>query len=650
MKAALKIPKSLDFQRLGLKVGLEIHQQLETSRKLFCECPPITVSHEELAKAPRIRRELRVAKSELGEIDVAAAFEVQRGRVFEYIAPPSASCLVELDEEPPHEMSREALVIGLAIALALHAKPVDEVHVMRKIVVDGSNTTGFQRTAIIAMNGYVDTSFGKVGIQTVTLEEDAARKIEEHDNVVVYALDRLGIPLVEISTAPDIHSPEQAKEVAETIGILMRLTGKVKRGLGTIRQDINLSISGSPKIEIKGVQRLELLPKVIANEARRLYGLLMIRDELRRRNVKPNDVMSQKPVDVTDLLRDCGSRIVRSALQRGERVYALKLPKFDGILGIELQEGRRFGTELADYVKQWTGLKGLIHSDELPAYGITEDYVQAIRDRLEMGNLDAFVIVIGPTNKVLRALDIVKERAAYAVIGIPKETRAANDDGTTRYMRPQPGAARMYPETDIPPIVVTDELLNEARKLVPPPPTEELTKLVNTYGLSRDLAKQILLSGYLRVFEDLAKECRSFSPSMIASVFTSVAGELRKLGIELSEIPDAVIREVILVADSMNLGKDGLVALLMEVGKRGVKIPEKVRELVEALGIKPLDLESVRKEVEEVINNHMNEIMARGERAFSFVMGKVMSRLRGRVDGKLVAKIVMEELSKIFKG
>ena len=650
MKAALKIPKSLDFQRLGLKVGLEIHQQLETSRKLFCECPPITVSHEELAKAPRIRRELRVAKSELGEIDVAAAFEVQRGRVFEYIAPPSASCLVELDEEPPHEMSREALVIGLAIALALHAKPVDEVHVMRKIVVDGSNTTGFQRTAIIAMNGYVDTSFGKVGIQTVTLEEDAARKIEEHDNVVVYALDRLGIPLVEISTAPDIHSPEQAKEVAETIGILMRLTGKVKRGLGTIRQDINLSISGSPKIEIKGVQRLELLPKVIANEARRLYGLLMIRDELRRRNVKPNDVMSQKPVDVTDLLRDCGSRIVRSALQRGERVYALKRPKFDGILGIELQEGRRFGTELADYVKQWTGLKGLIHSDELPAYGITEDYVQAIRDRLEMGNLDAFVIVIGPTNKVLRALDIVKERAAYAVIGIPKETRAANDDGTTRYMRPQPGAARMYPETDIPPIVVTDELLNEARKLVPPPPTEELTKLVNTYGLSRDLAKQILLSGYLRVFEDLAKECRSFSPSMIASVFTSVAGELRKLGIELSEIPDAVIREVILVADSMNLGKDGLVALLMEVGKRGVKIPEKVRELVEALGIKPLDLESVRKEVEEVINNHMNEIMARGERAFSFVMGKVMSRLRGRVDGKLVAKIVMEELSKIFKG
>lgn len=650
MKAALKIPKSLDFQRLGLKVGLEIHQQLETSRKLFCECPPITVSHEELAKAPRIRRELRVAKSELGEIDVAAAFEVQRGRVFEYIAPPSASCLVELDEEPPHEMSREALVIGLAIALALHAKPVDEVHVMRKIVVDGSNTTGFQRTAIIAMNGYVDTSFGKVGIQTVTLEEDAARKIEEHDNVVVYALDRLGIPLVEISTAPDIHSPEQAKEVAETIGILMRLTGKVKRGLGTIRQDINLSISGSPKIEIKGVQRLELLPKVIANEARRLYGLLMIRDELRRRNVKPNDVMSQKPVDVTDLLRDCGSRIVRSALQRGERVYALKLPKFDGILGIELQEGRRFGTELADYVKQWTGLKGLIHSDELPAYGITEDYVQAIRDRLEMENLDAFVIVIGPTNKVLRALDIVKERAAYAVIGIPKETRAANDDGTTRYMRPQPGAARMYPETDIPPIVVTDELLNEARKLVPPPPTEELTKLVNTYGLSRDLAKQILLSGYLRVFEDLAKECRSFSPSMIASVFTSVAGELRKLGIELSEIPDAVIREVILVADSMNLGKDGLVALLMEVGKRGVKIPEKVRELVESLGIKPLDLESVRKEVEEVINNHMNEIMARGERAFSFVMGKVMSRLRGRVDGKLVAKIVMEELSKIFKG
>jgi len=646
MKAALKVPKNLDFHKIGLKVGLEIHQQLDTKRKLFCECPPIIVSHEELSRSPRIRRELRIAKSELGEVDVAAAFEVQRGRVFEYIAPPSASCLVELDEEPPHEISYEALVIGLAVALALNAKPVDEVHVMRKIVVDGSNTTGFQRTAIIAMNGWIETTFGRVGIQTITLEEDAARKLEERENVVVYALDRLGIPLIEISTAPEIHTPTQAKEVAETIGILLRLTGKAKRGLGTIRQDINLSINGSPKIEIKGIQRLELLPKVIANEARRLYGLLLIREELLRRGASPNEVLSQEVFDVTDLFKDCNSRIIRSAMSRGEKVYAVKLPRFDGILGVELQENRRFGTELADYVRQWTGLKGLIHSDELPAYGISEDLVKSLREYLDVGEKDAFVIVVGPQNKVLKALNVVKERAAQAIIGIPKETRAANEDGTTKYMRPQPGSARMYPETDVPPIVVTEELLREARKLVPPSPTKKLEELVKVYGLSKDLAKQILLGGYLKLFEELTSACKTFTPSLIASIFTSLAGELRKHGIEISEIPDDVLREVVVLADAHSLGKDGLVMLITEVSKRGITQANEVRRILDELKLHRLDLESIRLEIKKVIEENKDVVLNKGDRAFSFIMGKVMSKLRGRVDGKLVAAIVKEELSK----
>ncbi len=649
MKASIMVPKDLDYSALGLKVGLEIHQQLATSRKLFCNCKPIIVSAEELERSPRIRRELRVTRSELGEIDVAAAFEVQRKRVFEYIAPPSASCLVELDEEPPHELSREALIIGLAIALALNAKPVDEVHVMRKIVVDGSNTTGFQRTAIIATGGYVDCPSGRVRIQTITLEEDAARKIEERENIVVYALDRLGVPLIEISTAPDIHSPQHAKEVAETIGLLMRLTYRVRRGIGTIRQDINLSIKGAPKIEIKGIQRLDLLPKVIANEVRRLYGLLLIRDELKKRNAKKEEIESQQPLDVTDYLKDCNSKLIKSAIRRGERVYALKLPYFDGLLGVELQEGRRFGTELADYVRQWTGLKGLIHSDELPAYGIDESAVNELRKILRTSDLDAFVIVIGPHKKALRALEVVKDRAAYAIIGIPKETRAANDDGTTRYMRPQPGAARMYPETDIPPIRITKELIEEAMKLVPPPPHEKLRQLMVSYGLSKDLAHQIMLSEYLPLFEELASRCKRLVSTLIASLFTSIAGELRREGIDIYEIPEEVLREVMVEADKRDLPKEAVVGIIKEIYLRKAYSIDEAKKIVESFSTSIISADEVRRIVREFIDNNIDEIRKRGERAFSYVMGKIMSKLRGKVEGRIVANIVKEELNKVFK-
>jgi len=644
MKASITIPKKLDYEEIGLKVGLEIHQQLATSRKLFCNCRPVVLPLDRLRNAPRIRRELRVGRSELGEVDVAAAFEIQRKRVFEYIAPREASCLVELDEEPPHDLSREALVIALAIALAMHSLPVDEVHVMRKIVVDGSNTTGFQRTAIVALGGYVDCPSGRVRIQTVTLEEDAARKIEERGNVVIYSLDRLGIPLVEISTAPDIRSPQHAKEAAETIGTLMRLTYRVRRGLGTIRQDINLSIRGSPKIEIKGIQRLDLLPKVVANEARRLYGLLRIRDELRKRGATSQEVLAQQPVDVTDIVKDCNSKIIKSAIRRGERAYALKLPKFDGLLGVELQEGRRFGTELADYVRQWTGLKGLIHSDELPGYGIAEDAVKEIRRSLEAADGDAFVIVLGPKTRALRALEVVRERAAQAIEGIPKETRAANDDGTTRYLRPQPGAARMYPETDIPPIRITSDIIEEAKKIMPPLPSEKLAFLRRAYNLSEDLARQLLLSEYLPLFENLAKSVHYLQPSLVASIFTSLAGELRKDGIDISMLSDDVLREIVLVGDRLRLGKEAIMTLLREAAVRGIESPQAVAQLAKELGLESVSEDEIRQRVRTVIDTYRQEILKRGNRAFSFVMGKVMGELRGKADGKLVARIVQEEL------
>ncbi len=287
----------LDYSALGLKVGLEMHQQLDTKHKLFCACP--TRLRKE-SPSVNFRRYLRPTQSELGEVDPAALFEFKRGRVYVYESYDDSVCLVEHDEEPPHDLNPEAIDIALMVALMLHARPVDEIHVMRKIVIDGSNTTGFQRTAIIALGGYVDDIEGKVPIQTICLEEDAARKMGEKEKEVYYRLDRLGIPLIEIATAPVLKNPEQVERVAYKIGQILRMTGKVKRGIGTIRQDLNISIKGGAKIEIKGVQELGLLAKIVEYEVLRQVNLLKIRDELLKRGVREDDIVDEF-VDITDV-------------------------------------------------------------------------------------------------------------------------------------------------------------------------------------------------------------------------------------------------------------------------------------------------------------------------------------------------------------
>ncbi|MCD6464847.1 Glu-tRNA(Gln) amidotransferase subunit GatE, partial [Candidatus Bathyarchaeota archaeon] len=250
----------INYSEIGLKVGLEIHQQLATKAKLFCDCKPQLFKGE-----PQIvfLRRLRPTQSELGQIDPAALFEFQKGVKILYEADTETSCLVEMDEEPPHELNPEALEIALIIALMMNAKPIDEVHVMRKIVIDGSNTTGFQRTCVVAVNGSIEVDGKKVPIQHICLEEDAARKMGEEDLLIRYRIDRLGIPLVEVTTGPVINTPEEARKVALAIGKILRATRRVKRGIGTIRQDLNISIKDGALIEIKGVQELELISKVV---------------------------------------------------------------------------------------------------------------------------------------------------------------------------------------------------------------------------------------------------------------------------------------------------------------------------------------------------------------------------------------------------
>ncbi|PSQ39364.1 Glu-tRNA(Gln) amidotransferase GatDE subunit E, partial [Halobacteriales archaeon QS_9_68_42] len=403
---------SHEYEELGLVAGLEIHQQLDTATKLFCNCP--TERREPEASVRSFTRYLHPTKSELGELDEAALEESRVDREFEYLAFES-TCLVEEDDEPPHRLNGEALRTALEIAALLDCEVVDRAHVMRKIVVDGSNTSGFQRSALLATDGEIETDQGPVGIADMLLEEESAARIEEHEGGVTYGLDRLGIPLVEIGTDPDIRSPEQARQAAERIGMLLRSTGKVKRGLGTIRQDVNVSIEAGARVELKGVQSLDDIDDIVANEVGRQVELLDIAEELRGRDAAVAD-----PQDATEAFADTDSGVIAGA----ESVMAVRLEGFDGLVGREIQPDRRLGTELSDHAKRH-GAGGIFHTDELPAYSVTEAEVEALRDAVDAADDDAVALVAADAEVAETAIEAVADRAETAIEGVPEETRGA---------------------------------------------------------------------------------------------------------------------------------------------------------------------------------------------------------------------------------
>ncbi len=630
-----KWAQKLSYRELGLKVGLEIHQQLDTKRKLFCNCKPELVEEE----GDVFYRRLRPVRSEMGEVDIAALFEWKKGRTYEYHAPRVNTCLVEADEEPPHSPAEEAILIALGMAKALGSKVVDEIHTMRKMVIDGSNTSGFQRTMLIALGGKLRVKDKEIGIETICVEEDAARKEGERGNVTTYKLDRLGIPLIEIATAPDITSPQEAKEVALKIGQMLRLTRKVKRGLGTIRQDLNVSIKGGAKTEIKGVQRLDIIDKVIEYEVMRQLNLLKIRDELRRRGVTKEEILKEEPSDVTDILKGSESRLVKRVLRSG-KAMGVRLPKFKGLLGVQIMPNRRFGTELADYARFWAGVGGILHSDELPGYGISEKEVRSVAERLGCNNEDAFVIVLAPEEQAKKAIEAVKERAAAALDGVPEETRAALDDGTTRFMRPRPGGARMYPETDIPTFEISKEILEKAELYVPEDPEEMVKKLVMNYNLPEEMAKKMIMSIRLDLFKKMLEKYSDKVPStIIARAVEDVPKELAREGLNVDKISDEAIEKVIESLAAGKIAKEAIPEVLKLVAE-GVNVDEAIRKFSEKV--------DVDKVVNEVVMSLKSEIARRGkDRSFGLVMGRVMAKLRGKVDGKIVAKKVKEALERL---
>ena len=629
----------VNYVDLGLKVGLEIHQQLETSQKLFCPCVSEISSEEPCFK---FYRRLRPTQSELGEIDPAAAFEYKKGKGFTYEGDEETSCLVEMDEEPPHNLNSEAIDLCMTVALMVGAKPVDEIHVMRKIVIDGSNTTGFQRTCVIALGGKISIKGKGVSIQTISLEEDAARKISEKEAGRSYRIDRLCIPLIEIATSPEIYTPKDAGQTALAIGQILRATKRVKRGLGTIRQDLNISIRGGGLVEIKGVQDLSLVPKVVENEVNRQLSLLKIRDMLKEKGVKEQD-FKREFFDVTQIFRHTKCKLIKKALDNRQNVFAVTLPLFKGLMKIELEPGVRFATELADYAKFWGQVGGIFHTDELPGYGVSEDEVSSLIQVLNAKEDDIVVITVGDEENSRDALSSVLERAKKAIAEVPSETRGANMDGSTHYSRPRPGSARMYPETDVPPVPIPKERIQNLKLNLPPLPDVAIKNLMEKYNLNNKLATQLQSSDYLDVFEKVTNET-SVTTSFVAATLTETLINLKREDVAIDNITNDHILNTFRFVDEGKIVKEAISDIFSWLSKHE---NSEVQEAVKTLKLEPLSEIQIKTLVDKILEEKKELIKKRGIKSLTPLMGLFMSRHRGKADPKSVQFILSNKLKDV---
>ena len=628
-----------------LKVGLEIHQQLDTKNKLFCNCEIVDATEHDFT----FKRNLRPTRSEMGSYDQAALFESKKIKIIKYQSSRNSNCLIESDEEPPVEVNTEALEVVLTLCLALHCTVEDELHVMRKIVIDGSNTTGFQRTILVGRDGFLDVEGVRVGVQSICLEEDAARIINEQvkdndEGNKIYSLDRLGIPLIEIALEPISNSPTFVTILAQTVGRLLRSTKKVTRGIGSIRQDVNISVDNGPVVEVKGVQQLSQLALIIDYETKRQDGLNQIAKKLTERNINQSEFIGTV-TDVTDLLRNSSSKVLKRILTDDSKIIAFVLHGFNGILSFEPYPGIRLGKELGDLVKSY-GIGGIFHSDELPNYGISIDDVQSISSVLRMNKNDAFILVGGSITLLNTVLFELFNRITKSFSGVVPETRYVRIDGITAFSRPRPGSSRMYPETDIPYISIDDNTMKGLSKLIPQPWDVVIEQISKKYDINKTLAENIFDSQYFILFEKIISQT-SISPSFIISKLTEDLVSLERDGYDTSILTEDVLFYLFMQLNYSRISKESVPIIIEKLLKKEV---DDVEEVIRSFGTDSLTEEFVDDTISRIISENKKVISEKGLDAVGLLMGRCMEILRGKIDGEKVNKKLMTKLINYIQG
>ena len=602
----------MNYEELGFKCGIEIHQQLDTNRKLFCHCPVDLVDESASGKFSRY---LNAVAGESGEKDEAAEQASSKNTNYIYKYYNRNNCLVEADEEPPHEMSDEALNTVLTFSRMVDADIVPEIQVMRKLVVDGSNTSGFQRTAMVALNGELETETGKVSIEDIELEEESAGIHERDEKRAVYDLNRLGVPLIEIGTDASVQNPEHAREVAMKLGMLLRSTGKARRGLGTIRQDVNVSIEEGSRVEIKGFQDVKNIDTLIEREVKRQKNLVELGEELEEHKVLGDNV--------THLFEDTENQIISTVIENDGAVYALKLPGLTGKMKQEISGDRYVAEELVDYAKSH-GVQGILHTDEdLEKYDLVEEF-EEVGQVFKNEEEDVIAVIAAEKDQARAAAHAVKDRAEMFYTGeIPEETRGAEQDFTTSYMRPLPGAARMYPETDIPPVRVKEEEIEEIDDNLPETLEEKNERLSEEIG--EQLADQVVNSRKIGLFNEFED---SIDRKDLANYIVNTLPRLESEGLEVSEEAS----EEILQAYSEEKIEKAHLEKASKLAAEGEENP--VEEVLDSQASE----DEIEEAVREVVERNEQMIEEQGMRAQGALMGEVLQEVDA--EGSRVSEIL----------
>jgi len=498
------------YARLGFRCGLEVHQQLGTEKKLFCRCPAGFYQQGSDFDAELVRH-MRPTLSELGEYDGTALMEFKTRKTIIYRIKSGTACTYEIDDTPPFPLNRQALEIGLEIALLAKTNIVGELHITRKQYLDGSIPTGFQRTGIIGIEGEIPLGRKKIRVIQVSVEEDSCREVSDLGHLRCYTTDRLGMPLSEVVTAPEMTTPDEAAAAANYIRFMARSTGKVRTGSGAAREDVNVSIKGSTRVEIKGVSKISRIPLLTHNEAFRHKALLLIRDELKSR------IPDQAGWKVTSLVIPA-AELNKTFLpaRPGDLALAVKLPGFKNILSFFISPGRVFGDEIADRLKVIACLEkpNLLHSESTPCP--PEELEKLFRKRLAGGVDESWVLTWGGREDLETALETIEERCRLAFAGVPGETRKAMPDGTTEFERVLPGPDRMYPDTDSAPIPISDESIEAVRSKLPVS-VEERLRQFRKWRVPEDTHAFILAKNLAPLLEALVRDF-TLDPVFVASL------------------------------------------------------------------------------------------------------------------------------------
>ena len=627
-----------DYHELGLRSGLEIHQQILTEKKLFCRCPAGHYCDEYDAE---ILRHMRPTLSELGEYDGTALMEFKTKKEIIYRINHQTVCTYEMDDTPPFEINQQALDIALQIAMLMNYKMVGEIHIARKQYLDGSIPTGFQRTTIVGVDGWIPYKDRRIGLIQLGLEEDACREVSDIGHQRVYITDRLGMPLIETVTQPEMHTPQEVAEVANILRWLVRSTGKVRTGIGAARQDVNVSITGGTRIEIKGVPRIPMIPRLIYNEAMRQYALLKIKDMLVKRGINKN-TFSSFADDVTSLLVKTSWEPIARAIAQGEVVHAVNLKGYAGVLSQRIQTGKSFSKEISDRVRVVACLTRLpnILTSESTEETIDSYIWNRIRKKLKANSHDALILVWGGREDVKTALDEINIRAKEALIGIPNETRQALVDGTTGFERILPGADRMYPDTDLPPLEITPERLEALNKENPPPLWERQVKY-REMGIPQHLINPVASSPRAAFLEKVL-DSFTLPAARTAALLFEHTKYWRRKGLDVNKLTDD---DWLLLFEKL--------ASFPALWQKAADILQNFLSAEHQLLEKLLAPYTSSRFTEQELRDTIKDIIAKNSAQFDdpdkmqrFCMGQAMEKFKGYVLAERVGEILAQELEK----